>query len=177
MKTLLLLLVTAAFAADSPGERTHQVAGVFKSQSHSHWVGRNDWAGRYPSYVLLNLEDQKRPSLITVEGFPIGNHLYPDSKRFLKSMRSGPRRQRASAYATLVIAGEKRTIWERSYPEPSKIQKTGDSNMYSVRERFVILERDEDFIVARLKGPLDKFEDNAKEFDEFLSSFKLLPTR
>lgn len=175
--TLPLLLLAGSVFAQSAPTRPHRVAGVFRSSAGAHWAGRSDWAGRYPAYVLVRRSADETPSLIVIESFPLGGKLYADAAEFLKSMKEGPRRERPVALDVRNVSGKRRTLWERSLEEPVRIGKSGRAPRRSVRERFILIERERDFLVVRLKAPHSEFEAGAKEFDAFLAAFELLPAR
>ena len=105
-----------------------------------------------------------------VEGFQFGNRLYKDPPEFLKKMKVVWKGSR-------LVAGRKRILWERSFTEPLEMRKDGGGGDHKVRERLVVIERKEDFLVVRLKADETVFEDLSKNFDAFLAAFALLPSK
>ncbi len=164
---LFIILLAAMLSAETIPIRTHHVKGVFQSNADIRWAGRSQWAGRYPAYVLLRASKGDATPTIVVEGFRLGNRLYKDPKEFLKKTKAVSKGRRT-------VAGKRRTLWERSFDEPIRFNKNGTSAEHKIRERIVIIERNQDFLVARLKADEEDFESRAKEFDAFLTSFKLL---
>ena len=168
----LLLLVIAGLAAASPAERTHAVEGVFRARAGARWTPRRDWAGRYPLYLLTRASGKDSRASILVESYAFGNRLYPTPARYLSAMDAAPREERPVSRGTRRIAGKMRTLWERAYAQPERLRADGSASRRPLLERFVVIEQDDGFLVARLKADEAEFAERSAEFDAFLASFE-----
>lgn len=165
-----LFFLAALLAAAPVQAREHRVESVFSCRAPGIWAGRSDWAGPYPVYVLLRAAEQDPAPRITIESFTRGNALYPEAKSFLNALRKGRKRERPLPAGKRKLAGSEHTLWERSFTEPTTLHKSGTAERIQVVERFVLLNRKNDFLVLRLKSPASASESGAKEFDAFLES-------
>lgn len=169
-----LLMAATPLRAEPESPQLRRVAGEFSGTLAETWIARDMWRGPAPLYAFVKTGSGRGPTTISIEKYPKGNRLYSSAAAYIAAVTSvvDPvgNMEKARKTGMTRVLGSDRVAWERSYKENSSTVPAEKSERAKLKERFVLVERPDGFVVVRLRAPLGAFRSVEPDFDRFLAS-------